>query len=126
GATVNRTVPFRWKAMPYASAYEIQVAANEDTNFSNANLVVKTRSSKRPAWTNGIAEPGLTPSDNAYVWRVRRIESSGRTGDWSSIERFFVAAEHPTPLTPADAATVGPRALALSWDAVEGTSRHKV
>ncbi|WP_162598612.1 Ig-like domain repeat protein [Nocardioides gilvus] len=126
GESVSLHVAFSWKPQPFASAYEIQIAANEDTSFSTANLVTTTKSTKRASWTTGIGSSPLLPSATPYVWRVRRVDAGGNRGRWTEPERFKVVSADPTPLTPLDGSTVGPRALTLTWEPVVGSTRHRV
>lgn len=125
GAKANGSTPFRWRAQAYATSYELQVAANADVNFSAGNLVVK-RTSKRPAITTGFGTKTLPTSSKPYVWRVRRIDSSGKPGPWSPTGQFTVTSENPQQVTPAPGATVQPAGAVFRWKAAPRTSRNRV
>ncbi|GAA5137095.1 hypothetical protein GCM10023339_76930 [Alloalcanivorax gelatiniphagus] len=123
---VTGAVPFRWEAQAFASSYEIQVAANNDTNFSSTNLKVN-KTSKRPAYTTGGAGVAvLPPSETAYVWRVRRKDADGNLGPWSAIGRFKVSAAQVDLQTPAADAVVGPRGLVLRWAPIADAASYRV
>ena len=123
---VSGSVAFTWRAQPFAGSYDIQVAANADRNFSATNLKVN-RSTKRPAYTTGLAgQATLQASDTSYVWRVRRVDPTGNKGDWSAAGEFKVALKQPTPLAPDAGATVGPRGVVLRWSAVAEATRYRV
>lgn len=119
------TTPFRWQSQAFAQSYEIQVAANNDLNFSRGNLVVD-KSSKRPAFTTGFGTATLPTSATPYVWRVRRVDAAGNRGAWSQIGRFTVRNDAPQLISPTAGATVAPNALTMRWRVVPGTSRSRV
>ncbi len=123
---VSGAVPFRWEAQPFAASYDIQVAANNDTNFSSANLKLN-KSSKRPAFTTGGSGANvLAPSATPYVWRVRRKDSDGNPGPWSDVGRFTVVLDQADLLSPAADAVVGPRGLVLRWTPVPEAATYRV
>lgn len=130
---VSGAVPLRWEAQPFAASYEIQVAANNDINFSsgtNGNLKIN-RTTKRPAFTSGITTGTLSsnvlvPSDTPYVWRVRRKDPTGNVGDWSPIGRFRVTPTQADLQAPAADAVVGPRGLVLRWTPVVDAASYRV
>lgn len=123
---VTGAVPFSWEAQPFAGSYDIQVAANNDTNFSAANLRVN-KTSKRPAYTTGGTGVSLlAPSDTPYVWRVRRKDPDGNLGPWSEVGRFKVVLTQPDLLSPAADAVVGPRGLVLRWTPVAEATTYRV
>ncbi len=123
---VSGAVPFRWEAQAFASSYEIQVAANNDTNFSSTNLKVN-KTSKRPAFTTGTdGLKVLPPSESPYVWRVRRKDADGNLGPWSATGRFKVTLAQPDLQAPAPDAVVGPRGLVLRWTPVADAANYRV
>ena len=123
---VSGAVPFRWTAQPFAGSYDIQVASNDDTNFSSANLEVN-KTSKRPAFSTGGAGVNvLAPSATPYVWRVRRKDAYGNLGPWSAIGRFRVVLTQPDLLSPAADALVGPRGLVLRWAPIAAAASYRV
>jgi hypothetical protein len=123
---VSGAVPFRWKAQPFAGGYEIQVAANNDTNFSSANVKVN-KTSKRSAFTTGGSGVNmLAPSETPYVWRVRRKDTDGNLGPWSAVGRFKVVLTQSDLLAPDADAVVGPRGLVLRWTPVAEASTYRV
>ena len=123
---VSGAVRLTWKAQPFAGSYEVQVAANDDLNFSSTNLEV-SKTSKRPAFTTGGAGTDLlAPSETPYVWRVRRKDPYGNVGPWSAAGRFKVVLDKPDLLTPSAGAVVGPRGLVLRWAPVAAAATYKV
>ena len=96
---VSGSVPFRWKAQPFASSYEIQVAAKADRNFSSTNLNVN-KTSKRPAYSTGIGVATLQASPTPYVWRVRAWTRPA-TGGHGPIGEFKVVLDSRACWTPA-------------------------
>lgn len=127
---VSGSVPLRWEPQPFAATYDVQVAANNDTNFSSANLEVN-KSTKRPVFTTGIsagtlATSLLAPSDTPYVWRVRRKDPAGNLGPWSPVGRFKVTPTRADLLTPASDAVVGPRGLVLRWTPTADAASYRV
>lgn len=122
---VNGAAPFRWEAQPFASKYEIQVAANGDRNFSPANVKV-FKSSKRPAFVTGNGVATLQASSEPYVWRVRRVDAVGNLGPWSPVGEFKVTLDQPTLLAPDADAVVGPRRVVLRWSPVTEATKYKV
>ena len=78
GATI--TVPvLKWRTVPYASSYEVQIAPDQNFNKANTNIF--------RTYTNELA-PGLwTPAPQInilYYWRVRGVTGSGIVGKWST------------------------------------------
>jgi hypothetical protein len=123
---VDGAVPFQWKAMPFAGAYNIQVAANNDANFSATNLKVN-KQTKRAAYATGAGGVATLPaSDTPYVWRVSRVDAAGNAGPWSTPATFKVTLPAPTLASPAAGAVVGPRNLVLRWLPRAGAAKYKV
>ncbi|MGF9760571.1 hypothetical protein AAII07_35820, partial [Microvirga sp. 0TCS3.31] len=123
---VSGAVAFRWEAQPFAGSYDIQVAAEADRTFSATNLKVN-RSTKRPAFTTGLAaQATLQASRTPYVWRARRVDPSGNKGDWSAVGEFKVVLKQPTLLAPDAGATVGSRGVVLRWSAIAEAAKYRV
>ena len=126
---VTGAVPFRWQALPFAGGYDIQVAANDDHNFSAVNLKVNTIA-KRSAFTTGSTVfpivPTLQASDSPTSGgcAASTPTATRAPGPPSASSRSAAAADACWP--PAPAPSVGPRGLVLRWGAVAEASKYRV
>ena len=78
-------VAFRWKAVPNAEAYEIEVAPEAD--FSGPTLRLAAGE------TTELALSGVLPaSGDRLFWRVRARNSAG-AGPWSRYGRFYAGTD---------------------------------
>jgi hypothetical protein len=115
------TVALEWQPQAFASAYEVQVYANNDEGFSPANLIIQART----------ANPAYTPSDpipassTPYIWRVRRLDSKNNPGPWSAAT-FVSLGSAPELLSPANGALQGSLASYLEWSDVAGAASYQV
>lgn len=115
----STTPPFRWQPAPYAATYDLQVFKNGDTAASPTNQVVST-SSKQVAFT--LTTP--LPTGTTYVWRVRRVDSSGNHGRWSGWTSFRVDENAPTLSSPAPGAWVGSSDALFTWGSTLGAAAY--
>lgn len=87
------SVVLRWAAVPGASAYDVQIAA--DPAFAS------------PALEERVAGPTYrwrrTPT-RPYHWRVRSVDAAGRPGAWSGARSIAPAVGPPRLRAPADGA----------------------
>ena len=86
----------RWKEVPGASAYELQIA--KDPAF--VEIVLQTRTSS--AGYRWEQLPTTT-----HWWRVRSFDHESRASEWSSPRTIAVDSAVPTPLKPADGVAIG-------------------
>jgi hypothetical protein len=120
GATVAGVPHLRWAPQHYAHRYEVELARNGDTNFSQTNRVAL-------ATTKQVAHAHSTPlAAGAYAWRVRRLDADNRPGPWSLARTFDLESAAPTPLTPADGASLSESRILLGWQAVAGAAAYRV
>lgn len=115
GATgVTGTPPFRWNAQAYASGYEIELYKENDTNWSVSNRIF-TKVVKTSAYAY---DRPLAPNTKPYVWRVRRVDSTGQQqGPWSQTGAFTVVTSAVELTSPAPDAILTPNGPVLSWNA---------
>jgi hypothetical protein len=111
------TVALEWQPQAFASAYEIEVYANNDGAFSPANRILSAR----------VANPAYTPADpipaaaSPYVWRVRRMDSRSNPGPWS-VASFVSLGAVPALIAPANGSLQGTTAGYFEWSDVPGPS----
>lgn len=122
-STAPGTVAFRWAAQPYAKGYDVEIYKNDDVLNSNNKLQTFSTNVQTTAFTWNKA---LAPSPSAYLWRVRRIDSSGGVGQWSALGRFFVTAGTPNIVSPAPGAPQAPDGPVLEWDPLAGAASYTV
>ncbi|WP_107704851.1 Ig-like domain repeat protein [Nocardioides allogilvus] len=122
GSTVSGVTPFRWDSQAFASEYVVEVYKDEDTTFSTTNRMfsAKVRTAAY-AWTSP-----LPPSPKPYVWRVRRIDSNGNEGPWSTTGRFTVDGGTLTLASPADGAAQPPNGPVMAWNPLLGAAKYRV
>jgi hypothetical protein len=124
GETVSGTPAFSWDALAYAAKYDVQVAANGDTTFSQGNMAATGTGLRQ---TTYVPSSPLAAAGNPYVWRVRRIDgnSPGRAGAWSAPQTFSVSAESPSQMSPNDNAFVPAKDALFSWGPVNGATSYR-
>ena len=91
----NARIVLRWKDVPGASAYELQIA--KDPAF--VEVVLQTRTT-----TAGYRWEQL-PS-TTHWWRVRSFDAESRASEWSQPRTIAVDSAIPTPIEPAEGAAV--------------------
>lgn len=91
----NARIVLRWKDVPGASAYEVQIA--KDAAF--VEVVLQTRTT-----VAGYRWEQLPTQ--THWWRVRSFDAEGRASEWSAPRTLAVDSAIPTPLKPADGASV--------------------
>jgi hypothetical protein len=106
----SASVVLRWRSVPEAAAYELQIA----TDPAFAEPVVSERvPTAGYRWRTIPAE--------RHFWRVRSVDAEGRLGPWSAVKAIERALRPPEPLAPGDRVRIaedeGP--LTLSWRASE-------
>lgn len=87
----NARVVLRWKEVPGASAYELQIA--KDAAF--VEVVLQTRTT-----VGGYRWEQLPTT--MHWWRVRSFDSESRPSEWSLPRTIAVDSAIPTPLAPLD------------------------
>jgi hypothetical protein len=114
------TRPFRWKAQAFAGSYEIQVAANGDTQFSKPLF---SKIVKQTAYAWDVPVPSST---SPYVWRVRRIDSDAKKnpGPWSAPESFVSKGAVPTLVSPTSGTQQPNNGPLFSWTEVTGAASY--
>ncbi|CAM3620347.1 Ig-like domain-containing protein [Nocardioides zeicaulis] len=120
-AAVAGAAPLQWAPQPFARSYEVEVYTNGDTAFSPPNRVISAAVSN-PAYSP--TEP-LPASSTPYVWRVRRIDSRGNQGPWSS-GTFVSLGSAPEPLAPAAGAMQAFDGSYFEWSDVPGAASYQL
>lgn len=92
-AAQNARIVLRWKDVPGASAYELQIA--RDPAF--VEVVLQTRTT-----TAGYRWEQLPTT--THWWRVRSFDAEARASEWSQPRTLAVDSAVPTPKRPADGA----------------------
>jgi hypothetical protein len=115
------TRAFEWEAQAYAASYQIEVAKNNDPNFSSTNRLFPIKTVKQTAysWTQPIPH-----SSQRYWWRVRRIDPSGNVGAWSTARSFRSNGEAPSLDSPADDSTQPADGPLFTWSEVPGATTY--
>jgi len=127
GATVNGVQPFRWRPLPYAKYYDLEVYRNNDTTASPANLALRVTNIRQAAYTAGKPLQALGQD---FVWRIRRIDHDGHAGPWSNEtdpqqrwHHFRVTASLPKLLSPGS--TVSRTRSLFSWTATPDAASYR-
>ncbi|MEZ6126483.1 MAG: SdrD B-like domain-containing protein [Planctomycetaceae bacterium] len=110
--TGSATPTISWNAVAGAARYELWVN----------NL---TTGAKKVIHATDLTATSLTPSSalpfgNYAAW-VRAVESSGRSGDWSAVQRFNVG---PAPVAPASGTFE--RRPTFTWSSVTGVASVEI
>jgi hypothetical protein len=131
GATsVPGDTPLYWTALGSAASYHVEVYKNGDTTGSPANRVIDRTTRQRVL----TLDSPLAALDTDYVWRVQRIDASGRLGDWSSRKpsvgekwmHLRVAKPAPPLGAPADGANdVAPSDAVFTWGQAPGAMTYQ-
>jgi hypothetical protein len=112
---------FRWDTTPFAAQYRIEVYKNNDTTFSPANRAFAAKVTKQTAYAHNLPLPA---SSVPYVWRVQRLDASGKPGNWSATGRFYSTGSAPALVSPASGALVRGNDAYFSWTDVPGAARY--
>lgn len=91
----NARIVLRWKEVPGAPAYELQIA--KDPAF--VEIVLQTRTTSA-----GYRWEQLPTT--AHWWRVRSFDAESRASEWSLPRTISVDSAVPTPVKPADGVTL--------------------
>ncbi len=122
GASVSGTTPFRWAAQAFAGSYAVEVYKNNDLSFSAANKVFSAT-----VKTAAVAPTTPIPAAaSAYVWRVRRIDTDGNPGPWSTPATFYSTGVAPNLLAPKAGVWVKFTAGLFEWTEVPGAATYQV
>lgn len=121
-AQIRGSVPLQWAPQAYAQKYEVQVAANNDVNFSRENLLFSDESVPTAYTWDEVIPASPLP----YVWRVRRVDSTGNPGAWSAPRRFTNPGANPSLALPANNATVAAARSLFSWSLVPGAASYQI
>jgi hypothetical protein len=115
------TQPFEWNPADFANQYTIEVYKNADTAASPANRVIQRGGIKQTAWANDQ----VLPTGTTYVWRVRRVDSSGNDGLWSPWGQFTVQGSLPALAAPGPGARVPYRSALFTWSATGDAAAYR-
>lgn len=118
--TDSSGVRFRWRAVPGATHYRLQVS--DRANFSR--LYVDAQLQQRSGWIRAIVR-GLR-RDGVYWWRVQAINTSGLS-IWSPSWQFVLGqrVQIPQDLVPSEGCTLAwNSAVRLSWHAAIEAHRY--
>lgn len=121
GAAVAGAAPLEWSPQAFARSYDVEIYKNNDVAFSPANRVVSAR----------VANPAFTPSEPLaasplpYVWRVRRNDSRGNPGPWSS-GAFVSRSSAPELLAPASSVWQRFNGAYFEWSDVAGATTYQL
>jgi hypothetical protein len=119
GATVQGFPTFSWASQHFASWYTIEVYRNGDLSFSTPNRVL-VQGTDYSRWTAAdLFAPGV------YAWRIRRDDSIGRDGPWTSGGTFTVGNRVVTLIGLPDGAIVPDNNMLFSWQAVSGAASYR-
>lgn len=88
-------IVLRWKAVPGAARYQLQIAPDEQLSSPVVEQDVPTAFFR---WNE-------LPT-RRYFWRVRSVDAEGRIGRWSATEVIAPAVEPPKLASPADNAVI--------------------
>lgn len=119
GTRVSGNEQLTWTPLDFAASYDVEVYKNDDTN--PINRVVSLNSKQI---TLSLASP-LPVSDQAYLWRVRRVDAKDRRGDWSTWGRFVVVGQPPVLDSPSADTRVPPSDALFTWQPAAGATPSK-
>ncbi|QIX26304.1 hypothetical protein ncot_06575 [Nocardioides sp. JQ2195] len=119
---VAGTSAFQWQSQPFTGSYRIEVYKNNDTTLSPANRVLsKDVLTSAYAW-----DQPLPPSGSAYLWRVRRTDSSRNPGQWSPARAFTSVGAVPALTAPTSGIRVAANGPLFAWGEVPGATSYKL
>ena len=112
-------VVLNWTPVAGAATYNLQVStdANFNTTVANVTKITGTRYS-----------PPITLNNDQYYWRVRAVDASGNTVDWSQAPIWHFKRnwpDQPTLQYPQNNSTVGDP-FYFQWSAVPHASEYLV
>lgn len=125
GLPYDGSTPLRWKALNYAAGYDVQIfrdfTGDPQWNPDPAQLVDEgTIAQTAVSWIDPVG-PAATP----YAWRVRRVDSKSRRGDWSPWSAYKVSAANVMLDGPAVGASVAPAEGLFTWQPVDGAATYR-
>ncbi len=88
----SQAITFRWAALQSASSYEYQIYLDNQIRFPGGTVLNEI----------SLVLAGVPFVQKTYQWRVRALDSEGRTGLWSNrnwfqIDRIGAVLPTPTP-----------------------------
>ena len=116
--TRNNTPSFAWQSVTYATAYQLQI--DNGSGFTSPEQDVTQAGTT-------FTPPAL--ADDAYVWRVRGLNSVGMPGPWSAVWRLTVDTTPPDAphlTSPRDRTSIANPAPRLTWRSVPGASTYRI
>ena len=128
GAVVGATTTFSWSDMGSLSGFEVQVYKNGQVSPTNLVCSVTGNSAARYP---GLAcpkpfAPTTSASGDDYLWRVRRIDSTGLANPWTATSSFDVSPNVLSISGPGVGALQAPNRAVLSWLPVPGAKQYQV
>lgn len=106
-----------WSSVAGATRYDVQV--DDDSAFGSPEFVVKS--------TNLRSVPTKTLAGGTQYWRVRALDSSGASSDWSQSEFEQPPVDVPTSLTPDAVQLAQPsEPPVLAWTGIQGATSYTV
>jgi hypothetical protein len=126
-AQVSATPSLSWSTKTFAAKYQVQVARNGDTTFSQLAFSQYTDlSSITPSDNNSLTNGTALPA-GTYAWRVRGIDADGNSDAWSAVRTFTVQPAAPTLVSPGDGNIfTNENGLGFSWGAVNGAVKYQL
>ena len=121
GSSGSGARAFEWQAQPFAGSYQIEVAKNDDKNFSATNRLFPIKTVKQTAYSWNLPIP---MSSQAYWWRVRRVDPNGNPGQWSTPRSFRSTGATPTLQAPADDSQQPNNGPLFTWTEVTGATAY--
>lgn len=118
GSSLNDTTPaFSWDPDPDASVYQIQV--NDQSDLSGTVI----------ADDNAVSGSSFEPSNAAvgtFYWRVRKCNTDGIWGKWSSVLNYSTYIDVPVLLTPADNSETVDTTPLLNWEELSSAASFDI
>lgn len=128
GDVGGATPSLQWESKTFAARYQVQVARNSDTGFSNPNLAFNQYTdltSITPANNNSLTDGTSLPT-GGYAWRVRAVDGDGNSGAWSTVRTFTVKPDQANLTAPTNNGNLVSLApLTFKWNPVAGAVRYR-
>ena len=110
-----------WEPQAFASGYELAVSKDGDANFSDATKLFANKTLKQVGY---VWDSPITVSNLPYYWRVRRKDTTGNVGPWSTARSFYVRGEAPTQISPAADSFQPGNGPLFTWNRVDGAASY--
>ncbi len=114
GAPLAQDYTLTWDPIDFAASYDVEVYAGPTQ--------VASVTTKYASWTPSTPFPA---SVDGYTWRVRRVDTKGRRGEWSPTRRFRFDGFPVSPAAPAPSEVVPPAGGRFSWLADTRASAYR-